>query len=195
MHPVSPRSAPGRLRVLVGGRAVTVALVTAGVLLAAGACSSGDGAAAGGGSTTSPTTVEPVATTEVPAESGTQIFSYVPQVGDCFDRRRTTDGSSRPYILVLACQKPHSFEVFALVPIESSQFPGEGNLETLAKRECPKAWTEYVGQPYETSKLELSYEAPGSDDWALTLEHTLACLLRSPTTGGKLEGSKRESGE
>ena len=176
-------------------RVVGLSLVAGLILAGAGGCSQSDAPSAGDGTTTVPVaTTEPVPTTEVPLEEGTQLFVYNPEVGHCFDRRSTVDGSARNLILLLDCDKPHMYEVFALVDIPDEEYPGEANLDLLAKRECPRQWTEYVGNPYETSRLELSHHAPSRADWNLTLQHSLACLIRSPGQA-KLEDSKRDSGE
>ncbi len=166
-----------------------------GFLLLVGACSRGDGAAAPGGTAAATTVDESTGTTEVPPEDGVQLFDYRPAVGDCFDRRRTTDGTSRSYILKLDCAKPHMFEVFAIVDLETSNYPGEGELATQAKKQCPRSWEAYVGQAYELSKLELSWEAPSRANWNLTLKHSLACLLKSGTDDAKLDGARRGSRE
>lgn len=164
-------------------------------LLLGGACSRGDNAAAPGGTTIATIDEESVGTTEVPPEEGMQLFDYRPAVGDCFDRRRTTDGTSRSYILKFDCAKPHMFEVFAVVDLETSGYPGEVELATAAKKQCPRSWEAYVGQAYELSKLELSWEAPSSANWNLTLDHSLGCLLKAGTDNAKLEGSRKGSRE
>ena len=66
-------------------------------------------------------------------------------------------------------------------------------IEKLADDTCPDSWTDYVGEPYETSALELAHEAPSKADWDQTFRHFLACLVRAGTTGEKLEGSVRGS--
>ncbi len=183
------RAGAGRRR---RGHLLVAALLLAGPATAAG-CAKEEPAAAGKGTTTVTTADEVPGTTEVPPDQGTQLSVYNPSVGDCFDRRKSTDGSNRGYILKLDCDKPHSFEVFALVDIPDTTFPGDAALTTLAKRQCLKSWTAYVGQPYETSELEYSYEAPSRTNWGLTYKHTLACLVRARADGGKLTGTARDS--
>lgn len=104
-HPARPSPAD---RPPVGRR--SLAFVVAALLALAAACSGGDDAPA----TTTTTAAVPSSTTttvEAALEQGEQISVYVPEVGDCFDRR-TIEDVEEPIILLLDCDLPHEAEVF-----------------------------------------------------------------------------------
>lgn len=87
-----------------------MALLLVASLLGVVACSGGDEtpATTSTTSTTPPSTPTTVAAT---LEQGEQISVYVPEVGDCFDRR-TLEEVEETIILLLDCDLPHEAEVF-----------------------------------------------------------------------------------
>ncbi|WP_208027182.1 septum formation family protein [Rhabdothermincola sediminis] len=122
--------------------------------------------------TTTTTEAAPTTTTtEAPLDAGQQIFVYVPQVGDCFDRRKIERSASTSgqtdIVLKLDCSLPHRNEVYAVLdyPASDDTFPGEKALETFAKQECPRRFEGYVGKQYELSDLEIGYQLPDSTNW------------------------------
>lgn len=179
---------PSRRHRLRAGALAGLALVA----LAAGCSRSGDDTAATS-TTTTAAPPETTSTTEVPMEAGRQVFAYVPDVGDCYDLRRTeSSGGGGPagteVVLRLDCEKPHTNEVFAVVTVDLKDYPGEVWLKNLAKLECPKSFEAYVGVPYETSALDLGYRLPSQSSWNQGYRKTIGCLVTSGT-GPKLEGS------
>ena len=181
---------PSRRDRLRAGALAGMALVA----LTAG-CSRGGDDTAATSTTTTAAPPETTSTTEVPMEEGRQVFAYVPDVGDCYDLRRTeSSGGGGPagteVVLRLDCEKPHTNEVFAVVTVDLKDYPGEVWLKNLAKLECPKSFEAYVGVPYETSALDLGYRLPSQSSWNQGYRKTIGCLVTSGT-GPKLEGSVR----
>ena len=172
----------------------TTAAVALATALAVGTAA---GCTGGGGSTAATTTTEAAApdttsTTEAPLSAGRQLSFYVPAVGDCFDVR-TADKQPNIY-LKLDCALPHQNEVFATVDYPGRDYPTNPDaLETLAKQKCPAAWTDYVGQPYETSSLEIAYFLPEQASWGNGVRHVIGCLVVDPS-GDRITGSVRGSG-
>ncbi|WP_334142104.1 septum formation family protein [Rhabdothermincola sp.] len=136
-------------------------------------------------------------TTEAPLEAGQQIFVYVPQVGDCFDRRkieRSASTSGRTdIVLKLDCSLPHRNEVYAVLdyPASDDTFPGEKTLETFAKQECPRRFEAYVGKQYELSDLEIGYQLPDSANWRRGTQK-IGCYVYD-LSGNRLVGSVQGS--
>lgn len=168
-----------------------LALATVG---ATGCSGEGDEDAVAATTTEAPSTTT---TTEAPLEAGTQIFVYVPQVGDCFDRRKIERSASTSgqtdIVLKLDCSLPHRNEVFAVLdyPANDDVFPGEKALETFAKRECPRRFADYVGKQYELSELEIGYQMPNSTNWRRGTQK-IGCYVYD-LSGNRLVGSVRGS--
>jgi hypothetical protein len=154
-------------------------------------CSSGDGAAP---PDTTNTTVPPETTTtaEPPLSAGTQVFFYVPEPGECIDKRTPDPTKTDEVILKLDCPLPHELEVFGSVDVPTKDFPGEPAMQDQAKVACPKLFASYVGVPYETSRWEMGYLVPSLGTWANTTKHVVGCYLYDKT-GAKLEGTKKGS--
>ena len=146
--------------------------------------------------------VETTTTTEVPLEEGEQIYVYSPEVGDCFDKRKVPGQNNKltDVILMLTCDQPHEFEVFAVVEYpapdpkstdpEARAFPEDEVLRKFAKTECPKKYEDYVGQKYELSKLEIAFVMPLEANWPSN--RSIGCDLYD-VTGRKLDKTVRDS--
>jgi hypothetical protein len=179
------------------GRVIALALA----LLVAAGCS---GKEATSTSTTTGTAapVETTTTTEVPLEGGKQIYVYSPAVGDCFDKRKVPGQNNKltEVILMLECDQPHEFEVFAVVEYPAPdpkstdpaarEFPEDDVLRKFAKTECPRHYEDYVGQRYELSKLEIAYVMPQKANWPSNRK--IGCELYD-VTGRKFTGTVRGS--
>ncbi|MCB1248982.1 MAG: hypothetical protein KDB36_06225 [Acidimicrobiales bacterium] len=179
-------------------RRASALVVAIGALAMASACSSGDTASP---PSTTATTAAPDGTapptTDVPLDAGEQIYVYLPEPGDCWERRRTDEnaagGAGQPIILALSCDLPHDHETFGVVDVPDDSFPGDGRLQELGKEECPQHFEGFVGTVYELSELEIGVWAPSQVDWNQTYTHSLACYVYLPD-GEKLTGSVRGTG-
>lgn len=142
-------------------------------------------------------------TTEAPLDAGKQIFVYTPEVGDCFDRREVAGpgGAMNEVVLVLDCELPHQFEVFAVLeyPVDpvaladpnTKTWPGDETLRKWAKAECPRHVRDYVGVEYELSRYEVTFRVPTEDTWLS--DRTVTCLIEAPGDNQRLSGSARDS--
>lgn len=180
---------------------LTATVLALGVLAAA--CSGQDTGSTTG---TTGTTVPPPATTlpEVPLEQGKQIYSYTPEIGDCYDRRKVpgANGATKQQdiVLKLECELPHMNEVFAIVELpkpepkedpKESTYPGPEELRKFGKTECPKKYEAYVGKAYELSKLEIGYILPVQETWPSNRK--LACYVFD-ASNRRLQGSVKSTG-
>lgn len=196
----------GRARSGVRGRrgrtsARSVATATAVLFLAVlgVSCSGTDSASSPG---TTETTVAPTTTTlpETPIEEGSTIYTYVPEVGDCYDKRKLPGANGakpQDIVLKLDCTQGHVNEVFAIVEApkpddpKDTTYPGDEALRKFGKVECPKHYEAYVGKPYELSKLEIGYILPGEATWPSNRK--LACIVFDGT-GRRVNTSVKGTG-
>lgn len=180
------------------------ALLLATILFVAG-CS-------GGGSEPTTTTEaaatespETTTTTEAPAEAGHVVHVYVPNVGECFDRRRLQpEEGAGMVVLLLDCSLPHTYQVFAAFAVDEAAlaegddapaegYPGEDPLADEAKRICPEHFEDWVGTPYELSELEMAWIVPTEEGWG-NGDRTIACTLYDPSSermAGTQQGAQR----
>jgi hypothetical protein len=168
-----------------------------GLLIAAG-CSGGSGTAT---TATTGTSVPGTTTTlpETPLDKGKQLATYNPDTGDCFDKRKVvTQTGAKPtdIYLKLDCVLPHQNEVFAVVDApwpdqKDRTYPGDDTIRKAAKVECPKKYAEYVGKPYEVSKLEIGYLLPPEASWPSY--RRIGCYVYN-AAGLRMEGSVKGTG-
>ncbi len=136
--------------------------------------------------------MKPTTTTEAPLTAGRQVSFYVPNVGDCYDKRTTgAPPSTAQVYLLLPCTLPHQNEVFATVDYPDPNFPsGVGVLEQFAKQHCVGGFAAYVGRAYETSSYDIDYELPQQATWGNGIRHVIGCLI-VPHDGTRLSGSAK----
>jgi len=137
---MTPRALRSPFAVVVG------ALVLLGSLTG---CSDDDVAEPVATTTTSaaPTTT----TTEVPLEGGETLYVHVPETGQCFDRRRLEPAQGGDEIvLLLDCDLPHQFQVFAVHELVTAELPPATTTTTASTLPDP-ATTTTTTRPSSTS--------------------------------------------
>jgi hypothetical protein len=172
-----------------------VGLVGALVALAllAGACSGDDSQQSEETTTTvAPTTTS---TTEAPLDERAQKdpLYFVPEVGTCYDKRKVdgADNKQVDTILLLDCQLPHQYEIFATLDFPSPEdgdrtWPGDEALRDFARANCSATFEEYVGEPYETSVLEIGYQLPPEDNFYAN--QVVGCYVYDPSKDQVVDG-------
>lgn len=78
---------------------------------------------------------------------------------------------------VVACDTPHSHEIFATVASESEVYPGLTALETFAERECYGSFEEFVGVSPFDSALFITWMVPSLEGWNGEDDRTVLCIL------------------
>lgn len=179
---------PHRLR-----RAWLVVAVALALVTVATACSGDDSDQSESTTTTeAPTTTT---TTEPTLDQGTQKdpLNFVPEVGNCFDKRKVpgADNKQVDTILLLDCQLPHQYEIFATIeyPLPedgSTTWPGDEAVRTFARLTCPGAFEAYVAKPYETSVYEIGHLLPPEDNFEAN--QVIGCYVYDPTRDTVVEG-------
>ncbi len=92
-------------------------------------------------------------------------------------------------ILKADCDRPHHYEIVALVPIAGEEWPGFTTVRAVADRECPGAFTAWVGAHPDDSIYTARGIPPAQSDWGFRDRRVVACLAGSD--GGGIVGSVR----
>jgi len=117
------------------------------------------------------------------------VFSL--EVGTCFDDEVLDEVSDVP---VVDCAEPHDNEVYLLVDYtESDTFPGVTAIQDWTVGQCLEAFDTFIGEPYETSELDLGYLYPSADSWGNGDRESVcfAFELDASKITGSLQGAAR----
>jgi hypothetical protein len=90
------------------------------------------------------------------------------RVGDCFDPIEDKDDLMLLAVHVRPCTELHRMEAFGLgelTPASGAPFPGDFWVEREAERLCDKAFEDYVGIPFDESRLDYAYYVPYEWTW------------------------------
>jgi hypothetical protein len=110
------------------------------------------------------------------------------RVGDCL-AVDVTDTVSLT-IPVTACTNPHVSEAYADFDLPAGAYPGRAKILDLSDAGCAKRFGDFVGIPFEDSRLEFSYLYPTKDSWEV--DRGVTCLVgEGPSTTGSLKDAKR----
>jgi hypothetical protein len=91
-----------------------------------------------------------------------------------------------------ACGQIHDLEVYAVIPIVGSQYPGMEEVAIFAEEECVSAFESYVGVPESQSSLGYDTYFPSEQGWA-NGDRNVVCVLLSES-GERLRGSMAGTG-
>lgn len=131
-------------------------------------------------------------TTEASEESaeGEDASVFDVAVGDCLSEDVT--GDSLEEVPVVACDQPHTSEVYFGHTIEEESFPGPDGMQTVTQEECLPAFESFVGVAYDASELEVTTLEPTAESWDQG-DRELLCLVVDPAgeVTGTLEGANR----
>jgi len=119
------------------------------------------------------------------------------QVGDCFEDPSMlglADGETTQSSTVtgIPCTQPHDFEVFAVVPVDGSDYPGDDAISTQAQSACKAAFEGFVGVAFDDSVLDVYFYTPTSQTWSRLHDRSITCSVSEGTgTTGTLRGAQR----
>lgn len=117
------------------------------------------------------------------------VFSL--EEGDCFDDEGefSDEVSDVP---IVDCSEPHDNEVYVIIEMTESEFPGFDATADRADNECLPAFESFVGAEYATSELDFGWLIPTTDSWA-NGDRQIVCFLYR-VDFGKMTGSMEGSG-
>jgi hypothetical protein len=146
----------------------------------------------------SPSLEPSVAPSASPTDSGageeTSVFEI--EVGDCF----TADSGEIATVIVIDCNRPHTYEVFHVFDHEAGPddaYPGDEEILDYADTQCQQLFEEYVGTDYETSVWFIASVTPSAETW-LDGDREIICTLDQQDDDGvaiEVTGSAAGSAE
>jgi hypothetical protein len=119
---------------------------------------------------------------------GGSVFSLQP--GACF---QVVAAGEVTGIETVDCEEPHANEVFHTFELGGEEFPAAEVVDATVAQECfGTAFERYIGEPYETSEVEVLPIRPTERSWDEADDREVLCAARIP--GERVEGSLRGSG-
>ena len=114
------------------------------------------------------------------------------ELGDCLndaDIPLRSDMTDAPRV---SCEDPHDSELFAILGLEGSAFPGESELVAQGQSRCARAFGDFVGIPFANSTLDFRFYYPTASSWAQG-DRTIYCVAFDPglEVTGSLLNSRR----
>lgn len=130
------------------------------------------------------------ATVLISACAEATVFSL--SVGECF-QDDATGAAELTDVETVDCDEPHDYEVFHVFDLGGDEYPSDDELIDTIGAECLEStFTEYFGEPYETSEIELAPITPSPDSWEEADDREVVCAGFIP--GEQVEGSLQGSG-
>jgi DNA-binding SARP family transcriptional activator len=137
---------------------------------------------------------------EEPA-AGREVSIRTLQVGDCLNTLPGSDPPVQPggvtevpaTVLLVQCDVPHELEVYHGFELAAGPYPGDAQVEALAREQCSAQFEEYVGVAPAWSGLEFLHVWPGRDSWELGNRRG-GCVLFDAVgrdLAGSMAGSRR----
>jgi Septum formation len=112
------------------------------------------------------------------------------EVGDCLSEQAAATGEVSE-VPVVPCEEPHDSEVyFSYTVPDADTFPGD--FQEHVDAQCIPQFQTFVGVPYESSGLSLTWLEPTAESWDAG-DRELLCIVADPAGGvtGTLEGAAR----
>ena len=104
---------------------------------------------------------------------GGDVGVFVLEVGDCFDDP-AGDAVQVVTVEAVPCDQPHDNQVAAKFDLPDSDFPGDDEVLAQAVTGCIDRFENAVGEPYETSRLDVLPMYPTKDGWD-SGDHEVIC--------------------
>lgn len=112
------------------------------------------------------------------------------EVGDCIP---LVDYEDEVHELpVVACDQPHTDEVYFIYEAEDGEFPGDDALSDAAWTRCLAEFETFIGIPYEDSEFDVYSYQPTESSWKRWDDREIQCIVYSfEDVTGTLKGSAR----
>jgi len=117
----------------------------------------------------------------LPAPASPPPGEAAPAVGSCLDAAGN----------LVDCAAPHDAEIYALVDLPESAWPGQEAIDTTAEQACFDPFAAYVGVPYDQSALGIAFLTPDEASWGAG-DRQVGCVVVDPA--GPLTGTVQGSG-
>ena len=113
-------------------------------------------------------------------------------LGDCLMDAGIPLNSDTLSVPRVSCDTPHDSELFAILGVEGSVFPGEEELVSEAQERCSRAFGDFIGIPFAQSTLDFRFYYPTASSWGGG-DRSIYCLAFDPglQVSGTLLNAKR----
>jgi len=118
------------------------------------------------------------------------------KTGDCFNEKSEIfddEATEVQAVTGIPCTESHDFEVYAVFDVSSGIYPGEDSMNESAQVGCVERFESFVGAPYDSSILAISFMYPTSETWTRMDDREIVCSLFN-TNMEKLEGTMKGTG-
>ena len=110
-------------------------------------------------------------------------------VGDCFSSERLSAGGATVAVELVDGATPHTFEVIATT--DAPDHIGHEEVDDFAERSCDELFESYVGVPYDSSVLTISWISPLVEAWNTAGDRRSFCIVADD--GRDLVGTVRNT--
>ena len=104
---------------------------------------------------------------------GGDVGVFVLEVGDCFDDGSGTEIAS---VAAVPCNEPHDNEVVDKFELDGGDWPGLEEVQMQSLLGCLDRFEAAVGEPYETSPLDIGPLYPTEEGWKQG-DHEVICVV------------------
>jgi Septum formation len=134
---------------------------------------------------------EPVRDETGEVVEGGQSDVFTVSVGDCLSEA-ASDGEVSD-VPIVPCSEPHDAEIYHDFELDGTEFPGDEEVTRLADEGCLGAFEDFVGVPFDSSTLEITYYTPTEGSWNEVDDRLVSCMIMDPAgpTTDSLEGAGR----
>lgn len=124
--------------------------------------------------------------------SSGEVTLFELALGDCLMDAGIPLSSDTLSVPRVSCDAPHDSELFAILGVEGSVFPGEEELVSEAQERCSRAFGDFIGIPFAQSTLDFRFYYPTASSWAGG-DRSIYCLAFDPglQVSGTLLNAKR----
>ncbi|HLF09079.1 MAG TPA: septum formation family protein [Dehalococcoidia bacterium] len=112
------------------------------------------------------------------------------RVGDCFDPQ-DIDAQEADEVNAKRCDEGHQFEMISIGNMPDGGYPSDADFEGYVADVCLPAFDDYIGLPYESSRLDIYWYVPVEEGWNQG-DHEVQCAVYDPLDS-QLIGSLRDA--
>ena len=125
-------------------------------------------------------------------EGGSSLDVFGIALGACLNDVSIPLGSDVAEVPQVPCTEPHDSELYAILGLEGSVFPGEERIISEGQERCASAFGDFVGIPFANSTLEFRFYYPSASSWSQG-DRSIYCVAFDPglqTTGSLLDAQR-----
>ena len=130
---------------------------------------------------------------ESPSAEGVVLKSVMElTLGECVNDAKAPEGADAEVLAVVDCATPHDSELYAILALENSSFPGEQALMDEGSTRCAAVFGDFVGVDFRSSVLDFHFYHPTASSW-VDGDRSIYCMAIDPglQVTGSLLGAKK----